>query len=167
MKRAPEIVSAARALDHRHHLSPDSRRRAGPRVRRRPRLPRLAALLRIVDPSRVGGHELAAWIVTAHLLVAIVIVQLLLYATFEAFAPASHAPEAPQAPKAPWVIAALIVLTLVQAGFGTQVRSRIESIPDTEIVFDGALDESLWLDTLHRDLALAVLISSLLITLWM
>ena len=34
--------------------------------------------------GRVVAHELAAWIVTAHLIVAIVIVQLLLYATFVA-----------------------------------------------------------------------------------
>ena len=36
--------------------------------------------------GRVVAHELAAWIVTAHLIVALVIVQLLLYATVEAFA---------------------------------------------------------------------------------
>ncbi|MFM8535536.1 MAG: COX15/CtaA family protein, partial [Acidimicrobiia bacterium] len=32
--------------------------------------------------GRVVAHELAAWIVTAHLIVAIIIVQLLLYATY-------------------------------------------------------------------------------------
>src|SRR6186997_3347344 len=63
--------------------------------------------------GRVVAHELAAWIVTAHLIVAIVIVQLLLYATFEAFAPAPKAPKAPEAPKAPVLIAFLILLTLV------------------------------------------------------
>src|SRR6186997_706943 len=77
--------------------------------------------------GRVVAHELAAWIVTAHLIVAIVIVQLLLFATFEAFspapqAPAPQAPEAPKAPKAPFLIASLILLTLFQAAFGTQVR---------------------------------------------
>src|SRR6185295_354260 len=35
--------------------------------------------------GRVVAHELAAWIVTAHLLVAIVIVALLIYATVSAF----------------------------------------------------------------------------------
>jgi heme a synthase len=115
--------------------------------------------------GRVVAHGLAPWIVTAHLIVAIVIVQLLLYATFEAFAP--QAPQAPQAPWLPWALGALIVLTLIQAGFGTQVRSSIDQIPDTAIVFDTPFDDSVWLDTIHRDLALVVLIASLLITLWM
>lgn len=121
--------------------------------------------------GRVVAHGLAPWIVTAHLIVAIVIVQLLLYATFEAFAPrAPRAPQAPEAPQAPWLLRALgglIVLTLIQAGFGTQVRSRIDSIPDYLIVFDSVLDEGAWPDLIHRDLALAVLIALLVITLWM
>jgi cytochrome c oxidase assembly protein subunit 15 len=117
--------------------------------------------------GRVVAHELAAWIVTAHLIVAIIIVQLLLYATFEAFKGARGARGAQGASRLTIAIGALVVLTLVQAGFGTQVRSRIDQIPDTVIVFDGALDEDSWIDTIHRDLALAVLIASLLITLWM
>jgi cytochrome c oxidase assembly protein subunit 15 len=118
--------------------------------------------------GRVVAHGLAPWIVTAHLIVAIVIVQLLLYATFEAFAPrTSQEAEAPQAPWLPWALGGLIVVTLLQAGFGTQVRSRIDSIPEYIIVFDSALDEGAWPDIIHRDLALVVLIALLVITLWM
>src|SRR5436190_12601335 len=64
--------------------------------------------------GRVVAHELAPWIVTAHLIVAIVIVQLLLYVTFSAFA--TQKTSSGGSPGL-WVLA-LIVLTMVQAGFG-------------------------------------------------
>jgi heme a synthase len=115
--------------------------------------------------GRVVAHELAAWIVTAHLLVAIVIVQLLLYATFEAFAP--QAPEAPQVTKAPVAIASLIALTLLQAGFGTQVRGHIETAINAGVAREGALSTVGRLDYLHRDLAFIVLIGAALLTLWL
>jgi cytochrome c oxidase assembly protein subunit 15 len=138
--------------------------------RHQPRIlwPTIAAFLLVGFEGWLGGrvvaHGLEPWIVTAHLIVAIIIVQLLLYATFEAFAP--RATGTAQTPRLPWVVAGLIVLTLIQAGFGTQVRSRIDQIPDTVVVFDSVMDDS-WFDTLHRDLALAVLVASLLITLRM
>ncbi|MBY0493106.1 MAG: COX15/CtaA family protein [Cyanobacteria bacterium] len=138
--------------------------------RNQPRIlwPTIAAFLLVGYEGWLGGrvvaHGLAPWIVTAHLIVAIVIVQLLLYATFEAF---TGARAAHRASRLTVTIGILIVLTLVQAGFGTQVRSKIDQIPDTVITFDGApLDDS-WTDTIHRDLAGVVLIASLLITLWM
>ena len=117
--------------------------------------------------GRVVAHELAAWIVTAHLIVAIVIVQLLLFATFEAFAPAPQAPEAPKAPKAPAVIAVLILVTLVQAGFGTQVRGHIETAINAGVARDAALATVGRLDYLHRDLAFVVLIGASVLTLWL
>ena len=64
--------------------------------------------------GRVVAHELAAWIVTAHLIVAIVIVQLLLFATFEAFAP--QAPQALQAPQAPGIALAFLIVALFLSG---------------------------------------------------
>src|SRR4029453_10671714 len=113
--------------------------------------------------GRVVAHELAAWIVTAHLIVAIVIVQLLLYATFEAFAPGAR--RAPGAPRAPFV--ALIVLTLIQAGFGTQVRGHIETAINAGVARDAALATVGRLDYLHRDLAFVVLIGAAILTLWL
>ena len=117
--------------------------------------------------GRVVAHELAAWIVTAHLIVAIVIVQLLLYATFEAFAPAPQAPEAPLAPKAPVVIGFLIIVTLLQAAFGTQVRGHIETAINGGVARDAALATVGRLDYVHRDLAFIVLIGASLVTLWL
>ena len=114
--------------------------------------------------GRVVAHELAAWIVTAHLIVAIVIVQLLLYATFEAFAG-----EARVAGGAgiTWATVALIVLTLVQAGFGTQVRGHVDAAMDSGVARDAALATVGRLDYLHRDLAFVVFLGATLLTLWL
>ena len=115
--------------------------------------------------GRVVAHELAAWIVTAHLMVAIVIVQLLLYATFEAFAP--QARQARQAPQAPALIGALILVTLLQAGFGTQVRGHVDTAIDSGVARDAALATVGRLDYVHRDLAFVVVIGATLLTLWL
>jgi heme a synthase len=65
--------------------------------------PSVAALLLTGFEGWLGGrvvaHELAAWIVTTHLVVALVIVQLLLYATVEAFAEAEPEGSALQEPR--------------------------------------------------------------------
>ena len=140
--------------------------------RREPRIvwPTVAAFLLVGFEGWLGGlvvaHELAAWIVTAHLIVAIIIVQLLLYATFEAFAP--HAPDALDASPLrwmPWAIGGLIVVTLIQAGFGTQVRGAVDGALDAGVARDAALATVGRLDFLHRDLAFVVVIASALLTL--
>ena len=115
--------------------------------------------------GRVVAHGLAAWIVTAHLIVALVIVQLLLYATF--VANATGAASATRATGASRATALLIVLTLVQVAFGTQVRERIDAARDSGIARDLALGTVGRLDFLHRDLAFLVLVGSILLTLWL
>ncbi|MGH9386999.1 MAG: COX15/CtaA family protein [Vicinamibacterales bacterium] len=104
--------------------------------------------------GRVVAHDLAAWIVTTHLMVALVIVSLLLYATVSAFAPL-----APLAPLAPAVraVAVLIALTLVQIVLGAQVRGRIDSALDASVPRADALGTVGALDSLHRTSALVVL----------
>jgi cytochrome c oxidase assembly protein subunit 15 len=111
--------------------------------------------------GRVVAHELAPWIVTAHLIVAIVIVQLLLYATFTSFDADRTTTPRPLG----WPILALIALTLVQAGFGTQVRGSIDDAVDAGIARDLALSTVGRLDFIHRDLAFVVLIGATLVTL--
>jgi heme a synthase len=118
--------------------------------------------------GRVVAHELAAWIVTAHLIVAIVIVQLLLYATFVAgVAGETGVTGARRATGSSLAIAGLIVLTLVQAGFGTQVRGHIETAINAGVAREAALSTVGRLDYLHRDLAFIVLIGAALLTLWL
>ena len=113
--------------------------------------------------GRVVAHELAPWIVTAHLIVAIVIVQLLLYATFTAL----DDQHAVTHSTAGWPYLALIGVTLVQAGFGTQVRGTIDDALDAGVARDLALSTVGRLDYLHRDLAFVVLIGATLLTLWL
>src|ERR1041384_5339084 len=69
--------------------------------------------------GRVVAHELTAWIVTVHMIVALIVVQLLLYATVRAWKKAAGRP-------VPSLIA-LMLLTMIQIGFGTQIRGRIDA----------------------------------------
>ena len=113
--------------------------------------------------GRVVAHELAAWIVTVHMIVALVIVQMLLYVTVESSTPATRARHATG-----WFwIAALIVLTLVQIGFGTQVRGAVDTALDAGVARELALGTVGRLDYLHRDLAFAVLGGAAALTVWL
>ena len=111
--------------------------------------------------GRVVAHELAPWIVTAHLIVAIIIVQLLLYATFTSFD--AKGPGVAKPLGLPMLV--LILLTLVQAGFGTQVRGGIDDAIDAGVARDLALGTVGRLDDVHRDLAFVVVIGATLVTL--
>ncbi len=134
--------------------------------------PTIAAFLLVGFEGWLGGrvvaHELAAWIVTAHLIVAIIIVQLLLYVTFVA-GEAGETGETSEtgATGATGAISGLILLTLVQAGFGTQVRGHVDAALDAGVARDAALATVGQLDYLHRDLAFAVLIGAALLTVWL
>jgi cytochrome c oxidase assembly protein subunit 15 len=121
--------------------------------------------------GRVVAHELAAWIVTIHLIVALVIVQMLLFVTVEAF-PRATKPSSPQAfkpssPQALKPLIILIVLTLVQIGLGTQVRGGVDAALDAGTVRDAALATVGTLDYLHRNAAVLVLLAAILITAWL
>jgi hypothetical protein len=95
-----------------------------------------------------------------------VIVQLLLYATFKAFDRRLARDTTVQSMPA-WPYVVLIVVTLVQAGFGTQVRGTIDDALDAGVARDAALATVGWLDSVHRDLAFVVVIVATVITLWM
>lgn len=104
------------------------------RHRDRPRIlwSTLAAFLLVGFQGWLGGvvvqHELAPWIVTVHLVVALVIVSLLLYATMAAFNPA---PPGPVPPGRRALIAATMVLIAVTFGqvvLGAQVRGRVDEL---------------------------------------
>ena len=113
--------------------------------------------------GRVVAHGLAAWIVTAHLMVALVIVQLLLYATVEA----TRKAEGRKLKAEGGATLILIALTLIQVAFGTQVRSGVDAALDAGVPRDFALGTVGRLDFLHRDLALVVLVAATLLTLWL
>lgn len=110
--------------------------------------------------GRVVAHGLAPWIVTAHLVGALVVVGLLLYATVNAFAVRPHA--APTRRLLPYSVA-LLVLTLVQIGLGTQVRAWLDTEAAREVSAASLLSEAGGLDLAHRQLSLLVGILSVVV----
>lgn len=155
------VILAATVSAWRHH-------------RREPRIlwPVVAAVLLTGFQGWLGGrvvaHELAAWIVTVHMLVALVIVSLLLVAVLESMAPGSETTSEVVSPDGPektpevvsagrrrlaWAALAVIVLSLVQVGVGTQVRGRVDAALDAAVPRVDALDTVGPLDTTHRELA--------------
>jgi cytochrome c oxidase assembly protein subunit 15 len=105
--------------------------------------------------GRVVAHELAAWIVTVHMIVALVIVQMLLYVTVRAWRKNSG-------PLSPLVIA-LILVTLIQIGLGTQVRGAIDVALDSGAARESALASVGSFDHLHRYAAIFVFAGSILV----
>jgi len=144
--------------------------------RREPRIlwTTVAAFLLVGFQGWLGGrvvtYGLTPWIVTVHLMVALVIVQLLLYATYTAFDrdKVAGGDLAARGDKSLGLsISALIVLTLLQIGLGSQVRERVDHALDSGVARDLALGTVGRLDFLHRDLAFIVLVGATLLTLWL
>ena len=115
--------------------------------------------------GRVVAHELAAWIVTAHMIVALVIVQLLLYATVSA---RSHGASSSGTLRAPITRGTLflILVTMIQIAIGTQVRGAVDEALDGGVPRAGAVASVGMIDHLHRGAAVVVLVGSLLMVLW-
>jgi cytochrome c oxidase assembly protein subunit 15 len=107
--------------------------------------------------ARVVAHELAPWIVTAHLLSAVVVLACLVVAAVNAAVPvpATQPPTTTQKVLS-WQCFAVGLLALVQGAVGTQVRGTLEDIarahPDWSR--DRWLDDLGTLDFLHTSLAL-------------
>jgi len=112
--------------------------------------------------GRVVAHELAAWIVTVHLMVALVIVQLLLYATVHA----TRLSAARGSSRLTLPLVVLMAVTVVQIVLGTQVRGRVDAALDAGVVRNAALATVGRLDFLHRSSALVVFAGSLLLVMW-
>jgi cytochrome c oxidase assembly protein subunit 15 len=132
--------------------------------RREPRIlwTTVVALLLTGFQGWLGGvvvaSELAPWIVTVHMIVALIIVQMLLYVTVRAWRKVGG-------PPSPLLIA-LIVVTMIQIGLGTQVRGNVDIAMDSGVARGDALASVGLLDYLHRDAAVVVLAGSLLILWW-
>jgi cytochrome c oxidase assembly protein subunit 15 len=132
--------------------------------RQTPRIlwPTAAAFLLVGFQGWLGGvvvqQELAAWLVTAHMLVALVIVSLLLYATVYAFFAHGAAMRLHGTARRPlaWAALALILLTLTQVALGTQVREHIDVAMAGGVARADALASVGSYDYWHRDLALLV-----------
>jgi heme a synthase len=129
--------------------------------RREPRIfwPTLAAFLLVGFQGWLGGvvvqSELAAWIVTVHMVVALVIVSLLLYSTVYAFFAAGAATRLHGTTRRPlaWTALALIAITLVQVVLGTQVREGIDEAIAAGVLRIDALAAVGRFDLWHREAA--------------
>jgi cytochrome c oxidase assembly protein subunit 15 len=126
--------------------------------------------------GRVVAHELATWIVTVHMIVALVIVQMLLYVTVRAMGPDKPEGLSPRSDGRLQTrgdkplglsIAALIVITLIQIGLGTQVRGGVDAALDAGVARNAALATVGTIDYLHRDAAFATLLGAVLLTFWL
>lgn len=141
------------------------------RHRRQPRVlwPIVAALLLTGYQGWLGGrvvaHELAAWIVTAHMIVALVIVQLLLWATVESLTVVHTDDSRPRrgARGIGWAASATTLALLLQVGLGTQVRGRVDEALDVLPRAD-VLASIGTLDATHRELAAVVTLA--IVGLW-
>jgi cytochrome c oxidase assembly protein subunit 15 len=133
----------------------------------------LAALLLVGFQGWLGGQvvrsSLEPWMVTAHMVVALILVSLLLFATHRAAHPLGHAAQ-PDALShrvrvATW-LAMLVVL--VQVGLGTQVRSGIEharnAMPDLPRAF--WLEQVGPIDHIHRQVGAVAAILVVAISWW-
>jgi cytochrome c oxidase assembly protein subunit 15 len=126
--------------------------------------PTLAAFLLVGFQGWLGGvvvqQELASWIVTVHLVVALVIVSLLLYATVYAFfldAPPPSAATLARRTPLTWAVIALIVLTLAQVAIGAQVRGHVDTALDAGAARTAVVGLVGALYVWHREMALVVL----------
>lgn len=133
------------------------------RHQRRILWPTVAALLLTGFQGWLGGRvvaaELAAWIVTAHLIVALMIVQLLLYAVVRAWSEPAETPSV--------FLIVLILVTMIQIGLGAQVRGAVDLALARGVPRASALGSVGWLDHLHRDVALLVFAGSIATAIWL
>ena len=126
----------------------------------------LTAFLLVAFQGWLGGvvveHELAAWLVTVHLLVALVIVSLLLYATAYAFlrVGVSSPDDVPARGPLLWSVYVLMVITIAQITLGAQVRGAVDDALIHGTPREGALASVGTFDIWHRELALVVVAST-------
>ena len=139
--------------------------------RQTPRIfwPTVAAFVLVAFQGWLGGvvvqQELAAWLVTIHMVVALVIVSLLLYATVYAFFARGAAVRVHGHGRRllAWSALVLMVTTLGQVVLGTQVRERIDEAIDAGIARTEALATVGAFDRWHREGALVILIGAVLV----
>ncbi len=115
--------------------------------------------------SVVVKLELAGWIVTVHLVVALIIVSLLLYATVCAFFEGGRPLDGLPAYRKRLGFRAGIVtaIALVQISLGAMVRGSIDDVSGvyTELVRSEWLETVGWIDIAHRQLAVVAFVGTL------
>jgi cytochrome c oxidase assembly protein subunit 15 len=112
--------------------------------------------------GRVVADRLAPGTVSLHLLGALLIVSILLYATVAALLPAPLAQPSTARRRIGWTAWGLLILTLGQVVLGAEVRGRIDRIVRSmEATRDSALELVGPIDITHRQLSLVVLAAAI------
>jgi cytochrome c oxidase assembly protein subunit 15 len=123
--------------------------------------PTLAALLLVLVVAWLGREvvrtQLSPVVLTAHLVLALMVASLLLYATFSAFFPEGRPPELPNERRLLGRVALSVIgLSLFQVAVGAAVRGEVQ------LIARGPVPRDLWLsavgliDVAHRNLAVLV-----------
>lgn len=132
--------------------------------RRTPRVlwPTVASFLLVGFQGWLGGQVVESGlkpiVLTAHLVLALVIVSLLLYATVSAFFPVGRAP-VPLSTERRWLgraVLATVVLLLVQIGLGADLRGEVQLVAEAGIARAAWLDAVGLIDPIHRSFAVLV-----------
>lgn len=126
-----------------------------------------AAFLLVLFQGWLGGQVvrsgLSEWVITIHMLVALIIVNVLMFAAFKSMSGKIQLKLTAQSKNTLLIVAGLLLLaTLAQVAFGTQVREAIDAANRSNPFLDRALwiYEVGWIDQLHRTFSWVVLILS-------
>lgn len=127
--------------------------------------PAITSFVLVLFQGWLGGQvveqELVSWLVTAHLVLALIIVSLLLYATVGAFFPdVKKLREMPiDRRRLAWIALVVLVITLAQIGLGAKLRGDLENVEENspELARSSLIEEAGWSDAVHRSFSWLVL----------
>lgn len=127
--------------------------------------PTIAAFITVLVNGWLGSvvveSRLAPLVISAHLLLALVQVSLLLYATVAAFFPEGDLPELPPQRRllARGALVALC-LALIQIGLGADLRGQLENIEEDHPQLERGdwIGEANWVDPVHRSFSWTILL---------
>lgn len=136
--------------------------------------PTITAFILVLFQGWLGGQvveqELAPWLVTAHLILALILVSLLLYATVSAFFPETAPFENLPLEHRTLGRLTLIVLflTIFQVGLGAHLRGELEIVQEDSPSLERAewIDHVGWGDPVHRSFSWLVLIGVVALNLY-
>lgn len=137
--------------------------------RQQPRVlyPTVGAFVLVLFEGWLGGelvkHELQPWHITLHMLIALVIVSLLLYATLSALFPQLEQNLNRDKRRLNWLVLGVLGITLIQISLGTEVRGGLEIVKKENPTLARAdwIEEVGLIDQVHRSFSWLVLVGIL------
>ncbi|HVS14206.1 MAG TPA: COX15/CtaA family protein [Thermoanaerobaculia bacterium] len=121
----------------------------------------LAAFLLVAFQGWLGSAvvttNLAPWMVTVHMVVALVIAAILIYVVVRATGPRAPIARTLDEPRLGAAFGATLALSLVQVVLGTQVREGVDEVAATGLAREDWVDELGAVLLVHRSLSLVVL----------